>query len=105
MFKRDPNPTFKATVPISVPGGDALPLALVFKHKTSVQLQDFLANAMGRTDADMLADMVASVDPAAKLPDESDADFLAAITTSYPAARSDILRTYLRELTESKLKN
>ena len=105
MFKRDPNPTFPATVLVSVPGRDALPLALVFKHKTTADLQGFLANALGRTDADMLADMVASVDPADKLPGETDADFLAEVCLKYPAARSDILRTYLRELTESKLKN
>jgi hypothetical protein len=105
MFKRDPNPTFKATVAVTVPGADSLPLALVFRHKTAAQLQDFLANAAGRTDADMLADMVASVDPAAKREGEADADFLADVCNAYAAAKSDILRTYLRELTESKVKN
>ena len=105
MFKRDPNPTFTATVPITVPGGDSQPLKLVFKHKTAKALQDFLANAAGRTDTDMLAEMVASVDASAKQDNETDADCLADIANKYPAARSDILRSYLRELTESRSKN
>lgn len=105
MFKRDPNPTFPATVQITVPGSASLPLAVEFKHKTAEEVKEFLAPAAAKSNAAMLADMIASVDVAAKLPDESDADFLAHICSKYPAASSDILRTYLRELTESKVKN
>lgn len=105
MFKRDPNPTFPATVQITVPGGTSQPLAVVFKHKTTEELAAFLAPGPGKSNAAMLADMIASVDIAAKQDGESDADFLAYICGKYPAAASDMLRTYLRELTESKVKN
>lgn len=105
MFKREPNPTFKATVQITVPGGEHLPLTVFFKHQTAKALGDFLANAAGRPDAELLQDMIASVDVAAKQEGETDADFLAVVVDNYPAAKSDILRAYLRELTESRSKN
>lgn len=105
MFKINPSPTFKVTVPISAPGGESLALRLVFKHKSTSAVQEFLANASGSSDLSMLAEMVASVDPGEKPADQSDMDFLAAVVEAYPAARSDILRTYLRELTESRIKN
>lgn len=105
MFKREPNPTFAGTVQITVPGGNSLPLKVVFKHQKSTALQEFLDTATGRSDAAMLEQMIASVDLGEKKEGESDADFLAEITENYPAARSDILRAYLRELSESRAKN
>ncbi len=105
MFKREPNPTFPSTVYMTVPGGDSLPLKLVFKHQKTTQLNTFLATANGRTDADMLREMVDHVDTSEKKEGETDADFFAEVTENYPAARSDILRTYLRELSESRVKN
>lgn len=105
MFKREPNPTFPATVYITVPGGDSLPLKLVFKHQKATALQNFLDTGNGRSDADMLRQMVDHVDPTEKQEGESDIDFFVTVTENYPAARSDILRTYLRELSESRVKN
>jgi hypothetical protein len=105
MFKREPNPTFPATVQITVPGGTSLPLKVTFKHQKATALQDFLDTATGRSDAVMLEAMIASVDASEKKEGESDADFLADVTENYPAARSDILRAYMRELSESRAKN
>ena len=105
MFKREPNPTFAATVQITVPGGTSLPLDLFFKHMSYTKFKEFVATAFGKTDAEMLSLMVASVDEKAKKDGETDADFLADITEQYPAARADIFNTFKRELFESRVKN
>ena len=105
MFKREPNPTFPATVQITVPGAESLALKLVFNHQKASALQDFLDTANGRSDAEMLRVMVHSVDSSEKMEGESDAAFFVEITENYPASRSDILRTYMRELSESRVKN
>lgn len=103
MFKLEPSPTFRATVAITVPGGDSQPLKVQFKHKTRSALQAFLDDASGRIDADMLSDMIASVED--KEEGQSDANFLAQLTENFPAAANDLLRAYLKELTESRVKN
>lgn len=41
MFKLNPNPTFKADVKITVPGGDPLPVTFEFKHKTRTGLAEW----------------------------------------------------------------
>jgi hypothetical protein len=105
MFKLNPDPTFPCTVQITRPGRDSKPLALVFKHKKASELTSFLRTANGRTDMDMLKEMVDSIDPAEKAEGVSDEDFLLELGENYPTARSDLLNTYLRELTESRVKN
>ncbi len=104
MFRLDPQPTFPATVQISQPGGGQLPLRLVFRHQTSTQLKEFLA-AQGLSNSQMLERMVAGVHADDKPADMADAVFLERVLEAYPASASDILRTYLRELTESRVKN
>lgn len=101
-FKLDPNPTFPATVQITVPGGESLPLKVVYKHKKLTELGIFM-NSAGRSNAEMLEDMVAEVKDRPE--GQSNADFLADLVENYPAAASDMLRTYLRELLESRVKN
>ena len=103
MFILTFKPTFKATVQITVPGEDSRPLEVVFKHKTKTALQAFLDGPRGRSNADMLADMIDKVE--GKPEGQSDADFLEQLTENFPAAANDILRTYLRELSESRVKN
>ena len=103
MFKLDPNPTFPAVVQISMPDGTSQPLAVTFNHKTTSAVQSYLDNAAGRSNADMTAEIVAGVD--GKAEGQSDAEFFAALFESYPAAASDVLRTYLKQLTESRVKN
>jgi hypothetical protein len=105
MFKLEPHPTFPATVQITRPGRDSMPLELVFKHKKASELASFLRTANGRTDMDMLMEMIESIDPAEKPEGLSDEDFLLQLGENYPTSRSDLLNTYLRELTESRVKN
>lgn len=42
MFKLNPNPTFKTTVHIPVPGEKAEPVAFTFRHKSRSQLDAML---------------------------------------------------------------
>ena len=105
MFQRKPNPTFSATVLISTPGAASQPVTMVFKHRTHTELSAFLATADGRTDKQFWADMIDHIPSDQKAEGESDEAFLTDITENYPAANSDILRTYMRELAESRLKN
>ena len=102
MFKLNPNPTFEYTVPISIPGGESLPLRVVFKHKKKSELKEFMASA-GRSDSEMLTEMIHACKD--KPDDVSLSDYLLEVTENYPAASSDILRSYLKELSESRIKN
>lgn len=105
MFKLDPHPTFPATVQITRPGRESMPLKLVFKHKKASELTAFLRTANGRTDMDMLKEMIDSIDPSEKAEGVSDEDFLLQLGENYATSRPDIFNTYLRELTESRIKN
>jgi hypothetical protein len=105
MFRLDPAPTFLATVQISVPGADSRPLRVHFKHQPSSVIKQFLSNQIGKTDAEALALMVDHVDESEKAPGQLDADFLERLFEAYPAAKADMLNTFLRELTESRVKN
>ena len=100
-FKIDPAPTFAATVQISAPGGESLPLKVVFNHMKRTETRKFLT--AGQSEPIMLATMVHSIDD---LPEgTTQAAFLADLCEAYAAAGEDILRTWLSELTESRVKN
>lgn len=102
MFKLEPNPTFEATVRIPVPGGDAAPLRLVFKHRRKSEVQQLVEAAAGREDIDLVADIVAGWH-------DVDAPFdrkhLAALLDAYPAAAGAILQAWGAELSGAAAKN
>lgn len=102
MFKLDPNPTFPATVQITVPGGESQPLAVVFRHKTKSRLTKWLQDEK-QPDLEMAIEIVESV------PDRPDGqtleDFFRQLFENYPAAALDMYLTYRRELTVSRVKN
>ena len=109
MFRLNPAPTFAATAHISAPGlAQPLALSLTFRHKTAAQAQAWLANAGQSTDEALLGDVLAGW---SGVQDDAGADVpyspaaLAELLNNYPAAKGEIFRTYLRELTESKAKN
>lgn len=57
-FKLKANPTFVAVVGIPVAGGASVPVAWIFKHRTWPQIVDFEASIKGRSDLDVVLDMV-----------------------------------------------
>ncbi len=114
----DPNPTFPAKVGLTVPGQAApAELALVFRHKGKEALQAWMrggqpgqgeAAAPPRSDADFLGEVVAGwsgVQDAAGADVPYTPEAFARLLEAYPAAAGEIYRAYLRELTESRLKN
>ena len=103
MFKLDPSPTFQAAVQITMPGRESQTLSVVFRHKTKSAIKAFMAGAASRPDAEVLREIIESVDGK---PDGMDVyDFLEKLLENYPASSRDLMHVYLRELTESRAKN
>lgn len=117
----DPKPTFPAKVGLTVPGQAApAELDLVFRHKDKAALQAWMtgrpaggeagaaAAPLARTDAEFLGEVVAGwsgVQDAAGADVPYTPEAFARLLQNYPAAAGEIYRAYLRELTESRLKN
>lgn len=99
-----PNPTFKHTVSIPVPGGDAEPVEFVFKGKTKSEfkaLMDAMAEEDKRDDAEKLMDFVAGWNVPADFTKENVAQFL----ETYIGSGALLLRKYTEELTKAVLGN
>ena len=105
MFNLTPNPTFPATVQIMGAGGAVQPLKVLFKHRKGSEVQPFFESCKGKPVLDVLAGLVASVHPADKKPDQTDAEFFAALVDNYPAALGNITDAYVQELFEGRQKN
>lgn len=109
MFQLDPNPTFPATVLISVPGQQSgTPLLVIFRHKRKTAIADWIARARGRTDAEILGEVIERWSGMHNSQGEDvhyTPDNLDTLLENYPAAKDDLFQTYLRELTEAKRKN
>jgi hypothetical protein len=108
-FRLNPNPTFKAAVPLSVPGLEQpLSVSMTFRHKTQEQLADWMARAPGRSDPDVLGEVLVDWD-GVQDDDGGPVPFsyanLVALLGNYPASKGEIFSTYLAELTKAKRKN
>lgn len=103
MFKLDQNRTFKAKVPIPVPGAskDAI-LELDFIFKDRDQIKDFMDSLSSREDDESLQEIVCGwKDVDAEFSPESFTKLL----KNYPGAARAILDKYLAEVSVSKTKN
>ena len=109
MFQLDPAPTFEVVVPISAPGKAAgLDLAITYRHKRKTALAEWIATARGRTDVEILGEVIEGWSgmhnrKGEDVPYSSDA--LGALLENYPAAKDDLFNVYFRELTEDKRKH
>ena len=101
-FRLIANPTFWATVLIPAPGTAAQPLELEFRHRTRSQLKAFGESLSGRTDDQIVPEMIVSWRGA-------DAEFspeaLVELLEQYPAAAGEIAAAYFREHTAAARKN
>jgi hypothetical protein len=102
VFQLEPNPTFKVTVQITVPGGGTRPLPVTFRHKKRSELQKWTADT-NQSDLDMALEIVESVE--GKAEQQTLKEFFTELLENYPAAGLDLYTTYRRELTESRAKN
>lgn len=109
MFKLTPNPTFKANVPLTVPGEES-PVAVKFsfRHKTLVAAQKWYESNEGKLRADALDELIAGwegIEDEQGAPVDYSKDALTALLANYPAATGEITTAYWRELTASRIKN
>lgn len=103
MFKLNPNPTFWAKVPLTVPGRDKQEIVEVeFIHMNRDDLKDYFNNLEGKDDAEALGEIINNWR-------EIDADYtaenLGRLLKNYPAAALDFFHAYRHEVLESRRKN
>lgn len=94
-----PDPTFKAKVPIPLPGREPVEVEFTFQHRTRTQLTQLLdeAKTSEADDVDYLLRFTAGWD----LQDEFTRENLAVLLQHYHAAGGEIARVYIEELTQA----
>lgn len=109
MFKLNPNPTFTATVPLTVPGmPEPIEVQITFRHKNKAALRTWVIEGAGKSVETLLHELIVSW---TGMQDDKGADVpysLTALTDlldGYWAAGDEITEAYLTELKESKAKN
>ena len=125
MFKLNPAPTFKATVRITVPGGDPLPIEFEFKHRTRAGLAEwqngFIKTVPApteddrgavrremRPDREIVDEYIAGwsgVINEAGLPEPWSIEAFLKLANNYHAAAAEVYLGYVKALQESRTKN
>lgn len=102
MFKLQPNPTFKARAPISIPGHKPAEIEIEFKHLSREKSREFFENIAGKTDAEALGEIVVGWSGVDQAYSE---EALAVLLDNFPSSAASIFETFRRELFEAKTKN
>lgn len=102
IFKLNPEPTFRVSVPIPVPGAADMELEVEFRHKTRDELQAFFTGFQDRTDVECLMEIVAGWHNC-ETPFSREA--LETLLQNYPKANTAILGKYSAETVVSRLGN
>lgn len=100
-FKLNPEPTFKASVRIPVPGGESESVEFTFKHRTKTQIKAFPAECKDKPDDEVVKMCVV----AWGLDDQFNDENVARLVENYPRAAWAIVEAYLGELTRARLGN
>lgn len=109
MLRINPSPTFTIPVEITVPGQETTEIIRVtWRHKTSEQLAAWLSAKADKPVRDALDEVVDAWDGPAddagnKLPYSREA--LGNLVSGYPASGGELVRAYIKGLTESRAKN
>ena len=103
MFKLQPKPTFKARVPVTVPGEiKPAEITVEYKHMSLEQVREFFEGLAGKQDADALGEIVVGwADVDAPYSPEA----LATLLNNYPSTAAAMFETFRRELFEARRKN
>jgi hypothetical protein len=108
MFRLKPDPTFKTLVPLSRPGVEKpIDVPFEFRHKTKEEVATWMAGMLGRTDADVLDEVIVSwgvVDEGGRAVPYSHTA-LVGLLSDFPTSKGEIFSKYLSELTKAKEKN
>lgn len=100
-FTLTPNPTFKASVSVHIPGGEKGKIEFTFKHRSKKQIEELFKSLEGKQDVDLLLDIAEGWELKEPLNRDTAADFL----DNYFDAGPSVFNTYLRELTAGRLGN
>jgi len=108
MLLLQPTRTFKAVVPLTMPGlVEPAVITVEFRHKSRRAFTDWLARMPGRPDADVLDEVIAGWEDGPfdgngrQVPYSHGA--LLELLDNYQRAQFDIFRAYCRELTSDSL--
>ena len=100
-LKLTPDPTFKFSVGIPVPGLGNAPVVFVFKHRNGDELEAWIKATSDSSDAETIIDCAVSWD----LDDEFNAANVKAFCNNYPGGAYAIVRGYMGELRGQRAKN
>jgi hypothetical protein len=109
MFKLTPKPTFEVPVQLTVPGQpEPETVRIVFNHKTAEGIATWYAKHVEATAKEGLLEVIVSwsgvVDEEGReVPFSGEA--LDRLLHGYSTAAAEIMRAYVRGLTESRVKN
>jgi Fe-S-cluster formation regulator IscX/YfhJ len=100
-LKLKADPTFKALVPIPIPGGEPENVGFTFKHRTVAQLEEFEKTTKDMSNRDVVLACVTAWD----LDDEFTPENVDRLLDNYHGAARVIFKTYLLELAALRLGN
>ncbi len=110
MLKLVPNPTFKAKVPVYVPGNDdPVMVEFEFKHKTRSDLKALVERMNGEskgkkaqpTDEDVILDLVEGWE----LDDPFNAASVKQLVENYHGVAVSVFNTYISAINQARAKN
>lgn len=102
VFKLNPEPTFRATVQIPVPGAEDMPLEVEFRHKTRDALRQYLDGLADSTDEDALQAILVGWH---NCETAFSREALETLLQNYPAAARAILARYAVEVSGARRGN
>lgn len=103
MLKLNPEPTFKADVPLTVPGEKKpVTVSMTFRYKNRKELIDYVERLKDRPMDEALSEIIAGWDG---IDAECNQESITALTNNYQASGHEIFSVYRTELIESRIKN
>ena len=103
MLKLMPEPKFTANVSLTVPGNaDPAVVQITFKYMTRTQVFDFFESMKGKKDAEALKELIMDWEG---FDEKYTPKNLEILLEHYPAAATEIISAYTRNLMESRVKN
>lgn len=102
MFKLNPNPTFWVKTKVRTPGGEESEFEVEYRHKGKEALQRFMESAKGRSEAEVMAEVIVSW---RGMDVDFSADNLKTLFDNYPGLGSVMIVDYGVELMKARAGN
>lgn len=97
----NPAPSFSAEVSIPLHGGGEAPVKMTFKHRTKTEMEDWRKSIGDKSDPVVILEMVTGWE----LDDELNLENVERLTENYAGSAMAILKKYVDEITQARLKN